>query len=130
MDSMVNADGLKTGATVAVVALGLLFAGQVLTMTVRWVSRALSGAILILLPAGVQLIRCVSEPGCQQDEYRPRQGAGHPPDGHGPHLPGEKQPKSDHSDGGTRFQPVGVHHTLRWGTTRLNIVSRCQVLFR
>ena len=50
---MVNADGLKTGATVAVVALGLLFAGQVWTMTVRWVSRALSGAILVLLAAGL-----------------------------------------------------------------------------
>ena len=50
---MVNADGLKAGATVAVVALGLLFAGQVWTMTVRWVSRALSGAILVLLAAGL-----------------------------------------------------------------------------
>ena len=50
---MVNADGLKTGATVAVVALGLLFAGQVLTMAAWWVARALSGAILVLLAAGL-----------------------------------------------------------------------------
>ena len=50
---MVNADGLKAGATVAVVALGLLFAGQVWAMTARWVSRALSGAILLLLVAGL-----------------------------------------------------------------------------
>ena len=48
-----NADGLKAGATVAVVALGLFFAGQVWAMTARWVSRALSGAILVLLAAGL-----------------------------------------------------------------------------
>ena len=48
-----NADGLKAGATVAVVALGLFFAGQVWAMTARWISRALSGAILVLLAAGL-----------------------------------------------------------------------------
>lgn len=45
----VNGDAIKAGLLVGSVALVVLFVGQILSFTVRWVSRALSGGIIVLL---------------------------------------------------------------------------------
>ena len=48
-----NRDGIKAGLFVGIVALIVLFAGQTLSFTVRWLSGAISGAILVLLAIGI-----------------------------------------------------------------------------
>jgi hypothetical protein len=48
-----NRDGLKAGLLVGMIALVVLFVGQTLSFTVRWLSGAISGGILILLAIGI-----------------------------------------------------------------------------